>query len=689
MDQKLSEEKTSHIIEPVKFVPSGETSINKRMHLKKKPLILIFLLLISFLALLYVFNAKSVRFHTYPKSNDISIEGGLYIKMSDYYLLLPGHYTLQSKKTGYYALKKSVEVTNEKNQVYRYDFTKLPGDLELIVKPNISIEVKIGDKNVNVENRIIKDIPAGEHTLTVTADKYFDTQIPITIKGKRKKQSIQVNLSPAWAEITFNSTPSVSQIFKGSELVGTTPTTLNLVQGNHSLQFKKQGYQDIHRDIDVTASNNMTMSDIYLEKLLGTLKITSLPSGASVIYGDEFLGETPILSNVIPDQNATLLVFKEGYKQHQQKLMVHSNQKIDKTIILPPMLGRVSFKVEPSDALIYINNTLMGRASQNLTLSVKQHTIRIEKKGYAAYSNNILPNPTLAQTFNIRLKTLEQAKWDNIKTVISEPSGGKLKLFKPKKTFYAGASRREQGRRANEIKRTLNLTRPFYLGFTEVTNKQFKQFESEHFSGHVQGKSLNGTRQPVVNITWIQAALFCNWLSDQENLKNVYNIKENKLVSFDPNATGYRLPTEAEWIWSTRFIDSKMLKYPWGDSLPPTKDSGNFADISGAAILGNIQPTYNDKYPVSAPVASFNKNPKGIYDLSGNVAEWVHDLYEIQTGLSPQVQYDPMGPLTGDYHVIRGSSWAHGTRTELRLSFRDYGNNKRQDLGFRIAKYAK
>jgi formylglycine-generating enzyme required for sulfatase activity len=81
-----------------------------------------------------------------------------------------------------------------------------------------------------------------------------------------------------------------------------------------------------------------------------------------------------------------------------------------------------------------------------------------------------------------------------------------------------------------------------------------------------------------------------------------------------------------------------MLKYPWGDSLPPAKKSGNFADISGAAILGNVQPKYNDKYPVSAPVASFNKNQKGIYDLAGNVAEWSHDLYEIQTGLSSKVQ---------------------------------------------------
>jgi len=689
MDKKLSEINSSkNIIEPLKFVPSGETISNKKVHLKKKHVVLIFLLCISFIALVYVFTAKSVTFSTSPISNDIRVTGGLYIKMSDYYLILPGKYTFSSEKQGYYSLNESFEVTEEQNQEFDYQFTKLPGNLKLVVQPNIQVDAKIDSEIVNIKNGVINNIPAGNHILAISANKYFDSQIPITINGKNETQSLSIDLSPAWAEISFSSTPSQTNIFKDGELVGTTPVSVDLLQGNHSLVFKKKGYQDVQRNIDVRALKHEKITDIHLEKLLGVLNITSTPSGASVTFGDEFLGTTPILANVIPDISTPLLVFKEGYKQHNQIVTVNSNTKLNKRITLSPILGEVKFKVAPSDALIYINDRLMGRASQKLTLSVKQQKIRIEKTGYVSYQKTILPNPTLAQTFKINLKTLEQAKWDNIKSVISDPSGGKLKLFKPKKTFYAGASRREQGRRANEIKRTLNLSRPFYLGFTEVTNKQFKQFESEHSSGHVKGKSLNGTQQPVVNITWIQAALFCNWLSEKENLKKVYDIKDSKLISFDQNAKGYRLPTEAEWIWSSRFIDDQMLKYPWGNSLPPTQKSGNYADISGAAILGNVQPKYNDNFPVSAPVGSFNKNKKGIFDLSGNVAEWSHDLYEIQTGLSTKVQHDPMGPLTGDYHVIRGSSWAHGTRTELRLSFRDYGNDKRRDLGFRIAKYA-
>ena len=73
--------------------------------------------------------------------------------------------------------------------------------------------------------------------------------------------------------------------------------------------------------------------------------------------------------------------------------------------------------------------------------------------------------------------------------------------------------------------------------------------------------------------------------------------------------------------------------------------------------------------------------------MGGNVAEWVNDFYDIQLGMSNKAEIDPLGPGTGKFHVIRGSSWAHGTVTELRLSYRDYNAKARDDVGFRIARY--
>src|SRR5690606_13727326 len=188
-------------------------------------------------------------------------------------------------------------------------------------------------------------------------------------------------------------------------------------------------------------------------------------------------------------------------------------------------------------------------------------------------------------------------------------------------------------------------------------------------------------------VSWEDAALYCNWLSEAEGLPPFYQVENGKVTGFNPQSTGYRLPTEAEWAWAARYENGEMLKYAWGRELPPQDKVVNIADRSAAPLVGYVQPGYDDGYPVTAPVGSFPPNSKGLYDLAGNVAEWVHDFYEIAVSLSQSVEQDPVGPGNGTYHVIRGSSWAHGSVTELRLSFRDYGTDARHDVGFRIARY--
>ena len=119
--------------------------------------------------------------------------------------------------------------------------------------------------------------------------------------------------------------------------------------------------------------------------------------------------------------------------------------------------------------------------------------------------------------------------------------------------------------------------------------------------------------------------------------------------------------------------------------LPPPENSGNFADVTVRAFLGEVMFDYDDGHFATAPVASFNPNHYGIYDLAGNAAEWVHDYYGSAGSIG--VENDPLGPDMGEFHVIRGSSWAHGAVTEMRLSFRDFGVEPRDDVGFRVARY--
>jgi formylglycine-generating enzyme required for sulfatase activity len=234
----------------------------------------------------------------------------------------------------------------------------------------------------------------------------------------------------------------------------------------------------------------------------------------------------------------------------------------------------------------------------------------------------------------------------------------------------------------------VEITRPYYIATEEVTNRQFRAFKKEHRSGFIQEHNLEIDHHPVVNVTWEDAVGYCNWLSEKESLPPAYVQSGGKWIPADPPTSGYRLPTEAEWARAARYPDGAgALKYSWGASLPVPAGAGNYADASADGLVPVIIANYNDSFAVTAPVTSFEPNALGLYNLGGNVSEWTQDYYTIYRSTGSEVERDPLGPKEGKYHVIRGASWMHGSVTELRLSYRDYGADPRPDVGFRIARY--
>ena len=134
----------------------------------------------------------------------------------------------------------------------------------------------------------------------------------------------------------------------------------------------------------------------------------------------------------------------------------------------------------------------------------------------------------------------------------------------------------------------------------------------------------------------MEAALYCNWLSEQEGLPPAYEKKGETLVAVNPMTKGYRLPTDAEWEWAARYEGGgKLRRYPWGDALPVAPRSGNYADVTARLIVQDVIPDYDDGFAASAPVGKFPANPLGLHDLGGNVAEWVHDYYTVSVDSRP------------------------------------------------------
>lgn len=672
-------------IQPLDFQPAASETQTPGWKPTPLHIAMAIALLMALLVLAYLFAAKSLYVRANAENVDIQVDGVFTMAIGERFLLLKGEHLIELDAEGYFSHQATLEVNADDNQYFDVILKPLPGHLQ--IASNTLAQVYIDGELIGDTSQRLDNIDAGEHQLTLSAERYQSVETTISIEGKEITQTLEFNLEPNWADISIDSSPTGATVFSDDIALGSTPLTAELLAGKRNLIVKLEGHKSWRQSIRVTAQEARALPKISLIKADGLVEVVSKPTGASVTVNGQFRGKTPVDIALSPEKRYQFTLFKDGYQPLHKQLTVKSNKAANINVTLKPNLGDITVQANPSDALLYVDERLMGRANQSITLPAKKHTIRISKDGYADHTETVLPRQGFAQKLSIKLLTNEEFKWKNIKPIIQTASNQTLLLFKPDDKFTMGASRREQGRRANEAQRSIHLDRPFYLSQQLVTNADYRKFDRFHSSGHVKGNSLNGERYPVVNVTWQKAALYCNWLSEQEKIPPFYTVSAGIVDGFNDKASGYRLPTEAEWAWSARLKQGKMQKYAWGSQLPPDENSGNFGDRQAAALLGNILMNYDDRYAASSPVGKFPPNHRKLYDLSGNTAEWMNDYYGIKTGLSLKAERNPMGPAQGDFHVVRGSSWAHATMTDLRLSFRDYSNDKRNDVGFRIAKF--
>lgn len=178
-----------------------------------------------------------------------------------------------------------------------------------------------------------------------------------------------------------------------------------------------------------------------------------------------------------------------------------------------------------------------------------------------------------------------------------------------------------------------------------------------------------GPDHPVVNISWQEATLFCKWLTGRERKEGTLGANQE-----------YRLPTDLEWSAAVGLGDepgktpeardmSIPDTYPWGTQWPPPPGSGNYTGEetgSDVAIRG-----YSDGFPWTSPVGSFPPNKSGLYDMGGNVWQWVMDSWNNDSRAK----------------VLRGGSWYNGAlKLSLLSSCRVHAapDSSTDNYGFRV-----
>jgi formylglycine-generating enzyme required for sulfatase activity len=215
---------------------------------------------------------------------------------------------------------------------------------------------------------------------------------------------------------------------------------------------------------------------------------------------------------------------------------------------------------------------------------------------------------------------------------------------------------------ANERAHQVSV-KQFYISETEITQEIWTSVMGSNPS------LFPGEDRPVDNVSWFDAVQFCNALSEWERLTPAYTIAGDR-VSWDPEANGYRLPTEAEWEYAARGGASAAV------SEPLTR-----VYYSGGENADEIGWYDKNSGRASKPVKGKAPNALGLYDMSGNVWEWVWDRY---ASYPSNPMAEPEGRVT---RVLRGGAWFTPVNL-LRVTYRFWNapGFKANTVGFRIAR---
>ena len=631
----------------------------------------------------FAFSAVSVRFEVSPTSANLTINSYLSFPLNDRYLMIPGEYEIEADSEGYYSYFSQIQINDTANQV-------IPVELDLL-PDTLNIEAQVVSE-IYINNFFIDNSPgsielfSGTYDLRLESEGYIPYEEEIVIDGGGQDVFKVVELTPDIAFLSVETNIIGAEIYIDGQLFGETPFRGNITSGNHDLELSFEGYQSFNRRINVPPEEELIITDINLELALFEIEINSDPEMASIIINDSYVGVTPITLSVRSGENLDIEANKLGYLSTSE-IIENVNGSLLLDLTLDPDLASIVITGNPEGAEVILDGQSIGNLPISLEVLALPHTLRIQAEGYIPREERIELQSNASYSYNFNLELLNPLTGDGYAQNLRTFQDQELRLVLPK-IFEMGSSRREQGRRSNEILREVEISKPFYIGIREVTNAEYREFRPEHNSGSFGGATLNNPNQPVVGLTWNEVAEYLNWLSIQDQLQPVYEMISGQYRPMIPLRNGYRLPTEAEWERIAKFNNSdseEQQLFPWGNDLLASDRIANVADISTARVFQNIFNNYSDGYITSSEVDALPQDGWGIFGMGGNVSEWVQDVYSVPV-TTETLEIDPLGPLDGSFHVYKGGNWRSGTLSELRASFRGFSESSHDYLGFRIAK---
>ncbi len=474
-----------------------------------------------------------------------------------------------------------------------------------------------------------EDLDQRKYRLRIMSPGYDPIETTIDLGALRAPQPSPFHLVRSKGLLQIESDPPGTQFSLRSEdgqtsREGVTPQTIvDLPTGKYSVAAHR-GNWEMHDQIEVQRGETGRKSFAFIA---APIKITSEPAGAEIVVDGTPRGRTPLQID-LPVSSHLVTANLAGWPNEEQKIDVAAQQTNTANFVFAN--GSVKITSAPGGASVRANGKELGQTPLVIE-EVKPGDVTYELR-LSGYNPTTVTGKVDPQQQTFLAARLEKS----VGPAPGQPFTNSLGMkFVP----------------VGDMRASIWETRvQDYALFVQATGRRYEPTDFQQAPNH-----------PIVKVNWFDAVAFCKWLTDKEHDENMIEERQS-----------YRLPTDREWSLAVglqnepggtpQARDGKIKdQFPWGKQWPAPNGAGNY---------GTPQ-----KRGATSAVGSFKPNSFGLYDLGGNVWEWVADTYKGGTTTA-----------TGrDWGVLRGGSWATTNKLEMQSSYRNVVDRNERDViyGFR------
>ncbi len=470
---------------------------------------------------------------------------------------------------------------------------------------------------------------------------------------------------PAPAELVVESNSGDTEVFVDGRSLARTSTggwakISALPPGKHEVRLVAAGFNDFTQVVELKSGETFTLSPVLTKAKPPSpiLFVNSTPPGAAVFVDGKPSGSTSSAGRLkIPDVEPghhVVRVTLDGYVDFEQAFDLISGKALTVTASLErpkPATAGILLESVPLGSSVTLDDKLVDKSSPGGNLNIPdlvpgKHHILVAADGYVTFDQVVDLGAGSILTLRPTLLPLTPAAG----LARLSPIDGLKYVFIPPGAFLMGCSPGEAPQCLPDEKpaHRVTVSRAFWLGQTEVTVSAYRRY--------IAAKGASMPDEPVFGSTPLNPG----WANDSMPIVNVTREDATNFCSW----SGGRLPTEAEWEYAAR-AGTTEGRYGLVDEIAWYANNSGRALLDSELIWRQEQKNFSERLNANGntfhPVAQKKANAYNLYDILGNVWEWVSDWYD-EKYYSSSPELDPRGPASGTYAIQRGGSWYTGPR---------------------------